>query len=83
MELVLGVAKEVIKAMQALNIPIQDISWYTLSGDISDMGFSDAFESFSNSLSSFSDAFSSSVASSTSSDSSGGGGGGDGGGGAD
>ncbi len=78
---VLGVAKEVLRAMKELKIPLESISWFSLgvTGRISD--FNAAFDSFNASLSSFSQAFSSAVASSTSSGSSAGGGRGAGGGG--
>ena len=72
---VLGVAKEVLKAMQMLNVPVDQITWY-VPATISSMNIAESIQSFSSSLESFSNAFTSSVASSTSSGSSSGGGGG-------
>ncbi|MGQ9471415.1 MAG: DUF2207 family protein [Candidatus Aminicenantales bacterium] len=78
---VLGVTKEVLKAMKELRVPIESLSWFSpsISAGMGDLG--SAFESFNSSLTSFSQAFASAVASSTASSSSSGGGGGAGGGG--
>lgn len=78
---VLGVTKEVLKAMRELRVPIESLSWFSpsISARMGDLG--SAFESFNSSLTSFSQAFASAVASSTASSSSSGGGGGTGGGG--
>jgi len=82
---VLGVAKQVLKAMQMLNVPVDQITWYTPAYAGSIASLSESIQSFSSSLEAFSDSFSNSVVSSTTSPSSGGGGrgGGGGGGGAD
>lgn len=78
---VLGVAKEVLRAMKELKIPADSISWFSPLLLSTTTNFDNAFESFNSSLHSFSQAFSSTVAPSTSTGSSGGGGGGAGGGG--
>lgn len=78
---VLGVTKEVLKAMKELKVPVESFLWFSpaISARIGDLGA--AFDSFNSSLASFAQAFSSAVASSTASSSSSGGGGGAGGGG--
>jgi len=77
---VLGVAKEVLRAMKELQIPLDSITWMS-PAIVSKGDFAAAFESFNSSLNSFSQAFASAVAASTRSSSSAGGGRGVGGGG--
>lgn len=74
----LGVAKEVLKAMKELNVPVQEIDWYVpaLAGTMNIKNFT---ESFNASLMAFSQSFSQNVMPSSSSGSSIGGGGGFGG----
>jgi len=77
---VLGVAKEVLKAMEALEVPLEEIDWY-VPAIVGGMGRSDFAKSFNSSMLALSQAFSQSVTSSSFSGSSHGGGGGFGGGG--
>lgn len=78
---VLGVAKEVIRAMKALKIPWESIPWFVPTSPIRISDPSSALENFHSSLQSFSQSFSAAVAPASRSHSSPGGGGGAGGGG--
>lgn len=78
---ILGVAKEVLRAMKELKIPVDSITWFSPAVSSTLTDFNSAFESFNSSLHSFSQAFSTAVAPSTRTGSSDGGGGGAGGGG--
>ncbi|MEQ2130402.1 DUF2207 domain-containing protein [Caldanaerobacter subterraneus KAk] len=77
---ILGVAKEVLKAMEILRVPVEEIDWY-VPAFAGTMSVSNFVESFNSSLLAFSQSFSQNVMPSSSSGSSHGGGGGFGGGG--